>query len=277
MFETIQKYIEKPALYTPSTAKLWDNDHISKGMLEAHMNPILDSATRNFSFVKQSVQWIAKMAPPYRYRALLDLGCGPGIYAELFDEAGYQITGIDLSPRSIKYARSSAEAANKQIEYNTVNYLKMEYVEEFDVITLIYCDFGVLSTEKRAILLRKIYAALKTGGKFIFDVFTPYQYENQNEYKQWEYSQYGFWSAEPYLCLNSFYRYDVENTFLRQHLVISGEEVNCYNIWDHTFIKDEIKQDLSNAGFRTHAIYGDVTGSGYFLDNKQMCVLAERI
>lgn len=277
MFETIHKYIKKPALYTPSTAKFWDDDHISKGMLEAHLNPTLDSATRNLLFIKQSVQWIAKIATPYRYRALLDLGCGPGIYAELFDEAGFLVTGIDLSPRSIKYARSSAEAANKQIEYIVANYLRMDYIEKFDVITLIYCDFGVLSTENRAILLQKIHAALKPGGKFIFDVFTPYQYENQSEYKQWEYAQNGFWSAEPYLCLNSLYRYDAENTFLRQYLVISGDEVNCYNVWEHTFTKDEIIQDLSNAGFKTYAIYGDVTGSVYFPDNKQLCVLAERI
>ncbi|MCK2004220.1 class I SAM-dependent methyltransferase [[Brevibacterium] frigoritolerans] len=25
---------------------------------------------------------------------MLDLGCGPGIYAELFDDAGYHVTGI---------------------------------------------------------------------------------------------------------------------------------------------------------------------------------------
>ena len=37
----------------------------------------------------------------------------------------------------------------------------MEYSEEFDIITLIYCDFGVLNPEEREILLKKIYKALK--------------------------------------------------------------------------------------------------------------------
>lgn len=277
MFRTIKKFLEKPVLYAPSTAKFWDDDHISKGMLEAHLNPSLDSATRNLSFVKQSVQWIAEVIPPYRDLALLDLGCGPGIYAELFNEAGYQVTGIDLSPRSIEHARSSAMAAGKQIEYKVANYLEMDYIEQFDIITLIYCDLGVLSTENRALLLRKINTALKPGGKFIFDVFTPYQYENQNEYKHWEYVQSGFWSAKSYLCLNSFYRYDEQNTFLQRYLVISEDEVNCYNIWEHTFTKKEIIQDLSNAGFNIHAFYGDIAGSGYVTDGKQICVVAEKL
>lgn len=105
MLSKIEKYIEKPALYAPSTAAFWADSHISKGMLEAHLNKELDSATRNHSFVRRSAQWISELAPVSQYPRLLDLGCGPGIYAE-----------------------------------------------QFDLISLIYCDFGVLSAENRRLL-----------------------------------------------------------------------------------------------------------------------------
>ena len=39
MFNELKKYSIKPELYAPSTDKFWDDEHISKGMLEAHLNP----------------------------------------------------------------------------------------------------------------------------------------------------------------------------------------------------------------------------------------------
>lgn len=91
---------EKPEVYTASTSKFWDDEHISKGMLEAHLNPEWDAATRNHNFVTKSVEWIASIASPVTYPELLDLGCGPGIYAEKFYISGHHVTGMDYSKRS---------------------------------------------------------------------------------------------------------------------------------------------------------------------------------
>ena len=86
---------EKPALYEPSPRNMWDDPHISKQMLAAHLDEGFDSATRKMGFVKESVGWIACTLPPARYKRLLDLGCGPGIYAELFCRNGYEVTGVE--------------------------------------------------------------------------------------------------------------------------------------------------------------------------------------
>ena len=79
---------EKPALYEASPVNMWDDPHISKQMLAAHLDEGFDSATRKMDFVRESAGWIASLLPPERYRRLLDLGCGPGIYAELFCHKG---------------------------------------------------------------------------------------------------------------------------------------------------------------------------------------------
>ncbi len=54
----------------------------------------------------------------------------------------------------------------------------MSYNEEFDLATLIYCDYGALSTENRRLLMEKIYDSLRPGGKLILDVFTINKYNN---------------------------------------------------------------------------------------------------
>ena len=277
MFAQLTAFMKKPALYEKGTRELWTDEHISKGMLEAHLNPDWDSATRKHEFVRQSVSWISKIAPVQKYPALLDLGCGPGIYAEFFNEACYQVTGLDLSERSINYAINSAQKKNLQITYQLRNYLTLDYSEQFDLVTLINYDFGVLSTENRAKLLKKIYTALKPNGRLIFDINTP-QYYDKKEYKTWYFTkEEDFFSPEPHLYLFSFYRYDDQNTFLDQHIVITEQDIKCYNIWHHTFTKDEITQDLRDAGFIIKDLYGNIAGSEYIDDGKEMCVVAEKV
>lgn len=89
---------------------------------------------------QKSVEWIAQIAPSSTYRNILDLGCGPGLYAERYYKKGYNITGTDFSQRTIKYARKKARERNPEI-----NYMDINYKNKFEIVILIYCDFGVLS------------------------------------------------------------------------------------------------------------------------------------
>lgn len=265
---------KRPQMYEPSTKKFWDDEHISKGMLEAHLNPQWDAASRNHKFISDSVDWIASIADPVRYPNLLDLGCGPGLYAERFCKRGYHVTGIDFSKRSIEYAINNAKINDITIDYKYQNYLDIAYQEEFDVITLIYCDFGVLSDHDRAKLLKSIYRALKPNGKLILDVFTPNHEKDRKESRNWYYSENDFWSDESHVCLESFYRYDDQSTILKQTVIITEENVECYNIWDHIFSKEELASDMRNAGFATVDFYGNVAGDTYQPDGSEMCVVA---
>jgi len=266
----------RPDLYEQSAAKFWDDEHISNEMLKSHLDPVNDGATNNHAFVRESVRWISEIAPAEKYRALLDLGCGPGVYAELFDKAGYRVTGMDYSERSIHYARASAQANNAQVTYKRCNYLTLNDRTQFNMVTMINYDFGALSTDNRAALLKNVHAALIKNGLFIFDVFTPQKFSDLNENRSWECSSGGFWSPEPYLSLNSVYRYDEQNTILRQHIVMTEHGVNCYNLWDHAFIESELIRDLKNAGFIVKGLYGNIAGRKYDGEGKEMCVVAQK-
>ena len=100
------KYLNKPEVYAQSSCKFWEDEHISKGMLEAHLNPDLEAASRKHEFIDQSVKWIHSLASQKTHPKLLDLGCGPGLYTDRLNQLGYEVTGIDISKRSIEYART---------------------------------------------------------------------------------------------------------------------------------------------------------------------------
>ena len=50
------------------------------------------------------------------------LGVGPGLYTTRFSEQGAVVTGIDLSKRSLDYARAIAAKSNLHIDYVLKNY-----------------------------------------------------------------------------------------------------------------------------------------------------------
>jgi SAM-dependent methyltransferase len=276
MLTQLKTMTKKPALYEKGTVELWTDEHISKGMLEAHLHPTWDAATRNHATVREIVKWIGIVAPGSQYQNLIDLGCDPGIYAEEFYKAGYQVTGMDISKRSIEYARNSAQEKSLLITYYCQNFLTLDFKEQFDIATLIYFDFCTLPTSDRATTLKNIYEALRPGGLMIIEIHTPQQFFGQEEYRSWAYAEKGFYCAEPHLLLDSFYRYDEQNTILDQHIIITRDDVKCINVWHHTFTRDEFTHDLNSAGFNVKSLYGNMMGSDYCENGKEMCFVAQK-
>ena len=79
--KSLFKLLQKPKLWQRSTEPFWDDDHISKGMLEAHLNQYWDAASRKHSYIDKSVKWLMSIIP--EGSKVLDIGCGPGLYTKL--------------------------------------------------------------------------------------------------------------------------------------------------------------------------------------------------
>lgn len=275
MYKQLLNYMKnRPVEYEADSELLWNDEHISKGMLEAHLNPDIDSASRRHEFISESVKWISNLCSTKKHNNLLDLGCGPGLYAEKFDNVGFTVTGIDFSKRSIEFARNSAAHKGKNIEYIYQNYLNIDYENQFDIITLIYCDFGVLKPLDRDSLLLKIRKALKPGGKLILDGFMKNNYRNFTERQKVSYEESGYWSASPYMCIERTFRYDEKCLFLEQYIVITETECKCYNNWNYAFDGDTLQNLFEKAGFTDFQFYRDVTGKAFSEDSETICIIA---
>lgn len=266
----------RPTVYEPNEHAFWDDEHISKGMLAAHLDPETEAATRNPEFVRRSAEWIAGFAAGTNRPKLLDLGCGPGIYAELLAEQGFDVTGVDISRRSLAYAREQSEKKGSKISYIRGDYRTIDYDGAFDFATLIYCDFGVLSPPDRAALLKRIHKALKPGGRFITDVCSLRLYEDRPELTRWSYEDGGFWSEKPHACLHAFLRYDETNTYADRYVIVESDSVRSFNIWNHRFSREELLEDLINAGFKSAEFYGTAAGDAYWDGSETICAVASR-
>jgi len=118
-------------------------------------------------FARERLRWLARRLAELDVspRTALDFGCGTGSATPyLFDALGIlQLTGIDVSSRSIEVAKQSFTSEKVQFE------LSSEYVPAGD-LDLVFTNgvFHHIPLSERLAALAKIHAALRPGGLLAF-------------------------------------------------------------------------------------------------------------
>lgn len=242
----------KPAVYEKGTAFMWTDKHISKQLLNIHLNPDIDLASRKQTSIAQTIEWILSTQKQGGKLNILDLGCGPGLYAEKLAKQGHSVTGIDISETSIHYAKKSAQDKELDISYINASYLNFDFQpDQFDLVIFIYADFGVLLPNEQEHLVNQVYKSLKKGGIFIFDVLKDNNLESKIVPNTWKASNGGFWKATPYLLLSQSFLYKEQKLILFQHILTDENyKTEIYRFWTHFFNEKDIEQILINQGFK---------------------------
>jgi 2-polyprenyl-3-methyl-5-hydroxy-6-metoxy-1,4-benzoquinol methylase len=254
----------KPSIYEAGTSFMWTDEYISKQLLNIHLNPDIDLCSRKMSTILETANWILSTQKSNNRLNILDLGCGPGLYAEIFAQQGHRVTGIDISKTSIDYAKSSASENKLDITYQNANYLNLDLeAGQFDMVLLIYTDLGVLRPGERDRLLKMIYRVLKKGGVFIFDVLKDNGLESKITPKTWEAANSGFWKDVPYLALSESFLYKEQKVILFQNIILYGkEDLEIYRFWTHFFSQNDVTRLLNSHGFNNIQFREDILPKG---------------
>lgn len=266
----------RPELFEPGDENIWTAPYISKRMLEAHLNTGSDAASRSIATIKKTVKWINSMLP--RKAKILDLGCGPGLYAEEFAKSGHSVKGIDINRNSIAYALESAGKKDLKIEYIHGSYFDINLDGQFDAAMMIYCDMGTHSDENRDKILQKIKKYLKPDGILIFDIFSEKLAEEKRENRSWDLcSDAGFWSDKPHLVLSETFHYKEWGLFCYQYIVVTENSQKIYRVWEHYYREDEIRQVLSNNGYEIVKIERGLIPKNDFASNEVMFLVCSPV
>jgi len=262
-FNKLTELSKKPKLYEPGDAMMWTDPHISKQLLKIHLDPEIDSATRKPESIRRTLNFI-KGYCKNKGMEILDLGCGPGMYTERLAKDGHLVSGMDISENSIEYARSQAMKNNLQIDFICQNYLELDVLNRYDLIIMIYTDFGVLIPDDRDTLLNKIYNALVPGGTFIFDVLNDKNLDDKFPGEQaWTVTEGGFWRPHKYLELINGFHYPEDHVYLMQHSIMDEKDrLVRYRFWTHYFNKETLIPELSDHGFEDIECFENVLPAG---------------
>lgn len=275
--ELIEKLSRKPDLFEPGDAVIWTDPHISKQLLAVHLDPATELASRSPEHIRETVKWIGETVGLERGSSILDLGCGPGLFCQLFAHNQMKVTGVDYSRVSIEYAVRAAKKESLPIEYFCKNYLHLDFSNQFDLALLIFGDYCPLSPQDRGRLLEVVHKALKPGGYFILDVSTPLLRKAAGHKNAWYTSKSGFWCEGWHLVLEQGYSYE-NDVFLDQYVVIdeNGQARRFHN-WFQDFTPDTIREELSKGRFEVFSIWSDLAGSPYTMESEWIGIVAKKI
>ncbi len=111
--------------------------------------------------------------PPPR-STILDVGCGRGRHAIRLAERGYEVTGLDLSPRSLEVARRRASEAGVHVDFVEGDMRDRVCAECFDGAVNLFTAFGYFENEvDHGRAITAIAASIKPGGWFFQDFLNP--------------------------------------------------------------------------------------------------------
>ena len=197
--------------------------------------------------------------------SIAELGCGTGTMTELLYDDGFDITGIDLSEDMLSLAREKVPG---------VDFLRMD-MREFtldkkqDAIISVADSVNYLeSVDDLSKTLKCVYAALKPGGVFIFDLKTEffYKYIVRNRTFRGRGKGFSYVWKNYYDEDGKFHIYDV---LIKRKCVagkcVDGTHANKKRTVEneihkqHVFTAAEIKAAALGAGFSHATVYGNMT------------------
>jgi SAM-dependent methyltransferase len=150
----------------------WHEPDFSRRMLVEHLSQEHDLASRRVAWIDRQVAWLHANVLGGQAARVLDLGCGPGFYAQRLAGLGHTCHGIDFGPASIEYAREHSPDAER-CTYECADLREVVLGGPFDAALFLYGECNVFAPVEIGVLLRKVRASLTPGGVLLCEAHTP--------------------------------------------------------------------------------------------------------
>lgn len=271
---------DPPALWQGDGNLPWDDPDFSERMLREHLDEGHGAATRQAAERTAQLDWFQEQLGLQPGNRVLDLTCGPGLYAVALAERGMNVTGVDFSPASIAYARELAVAAGVSDRCRFIEADVRDYEPEregYDAALFLYGQLAVFSREAAAALLSKVASALRPGGRLVVELLDPARVDKSDS-SWWFTDDTGLWGGRPFLHLgerrwNAAERASVERyTILHLESGVMDEIILC----DQTYEAEEMAGMMRAAGFSEVKSFAAWAGLSLYDAEEWVAYIAQR-
>ena len=254
----------------------WDDPAFSPRILREHLTQDHDAASRRKVKIKKHVDWIHRYVLGAKPTNILDLGCGPGLYAAPFTKLGHTYTGIDFSPACIEYARKNAP---KGCSYQLGDIRSAEYGSGYGLALYIFGALNIVRMQDACAILEKTCAALIPGGTILLEVSTLDAVDQiGNQPSMWYSAEASLFSDKPHLCLMENFWDEEQATATERFYIVDAAtgQVTRHAASTQGYDESQIESMLRKAGFGDVAFFPSLTGKIESGANEFMVVTAAR-
>lgn len=200
---------------------------------------------------KVEVAFLKKILDLPRNSKILDLACGTGRHSKVLAEAGFDVTGIDISQDCIDLAKKNNSVAGVSYHLGNMENLSA-YKNKFDCVVNLFSSFGYFSTdaENEAVLVEMINT-IKPGGKLILNTIN----------RDWLLSIYkpAFWFKVGSILTVNAGNYDPKTHYNESYMTLKDEDTGETTLNYHRmrlYSIDEMKHLFEKNGLQQIKIFG---------------------
>jgi ubiquinone/menaquinone biosynthesis C-methylase UbiE len=237
----------------------WDEPDFSERMLREHLDESHGAASRQTADRTAQIEWLWHKLQLQPGHKLLDVTCGPGLYAVEFAKRGVEVKGIDFSPAAIAYGRQLAEkkGVNGRCDFQQQDIRQMEVTEnQFDAALLLYGQLAVFRCEEAKAVLANIKQQLKPGGSLCVEMLNPEKVD-RNSSQWWFTDDTGLWGDRPFLHLGERFWLPEEQTSVERYYILHLEtgELTHVELCDQNYRPEEMEAMMRQVGFAAVAVH----------------------
>jgi SAM-dependent methyltransferase len=217
--------------------------------------PVYDEFNRGYMYERWTGRLLSRAEEAgIGGRRLLDVACGTGLSFITLLEAGWKVTGCDISPQMLERARERAEGRAELVE---ADMRELPQLGEFDLIWAVNdpCNY-LLEVEELEATLRGMGRNLAPTGIALFDLNTLVTYrtffseevvvEDEGKRLIWQ----GQLSPEEV----------TPGTFAEARFDVPGQPGQAHVHRQRHFSEGEVREAIDRAGLECVALYGEFEG-----------------
>lgn len=249
---------------------------------EKYLKTYVDAITPELT--SRQVNFILKSLKLKKGAEVLDLACGYGRHAIELAKRGYAVTGVDFSQHFIRLAKREAEAQNVEVSFIQGDMLSLSFKSKFDAVISMFTSFGYFDSEEdNALVFKKVFHALKPGGKFLIDLINAVNAMIRMAVEGRKDSKTGLLICQRKDKLSNGLTVTTKNEYnpetMHWFMTRSWKEngkLHCYKTDVRMYMLPEVRHLMEENGLKIEKVWGDFKGAPFGIDASRMIVLASK-